>query len=182
MTGSGDGDLYVQFGAAPTTTSYACRPYTNGSAETCSLTVPSGATSAFVSVRGYTAASYTVNVSWLEPDGAQPPPPPPPPSGGTTRTDTFSGSVAKNQAKTTSAIAVVPGTSFTAAMTGSGDPDLYVRFGAAPTTSAYTCRPYLNGAAESCNLTVPAGQTTAFVMVRGFTAANYNVQITYTTP
>src|SRR5690606_29827467 len=28
---------------------------------------------------------------------------------------------------------------------GSGDADLYVRFGSPPTTSAYDCRPYRNG-------------------------------------
>lgn len=33
---------------------------------------------------------------------------------------------------------------------GSGDADLYVRFGAAPTTSNYDCRPYIGGNVESC--------------------------------
>ena len=42
-------------------------------------------------------------------------------------------------------------------MTGTKDPDLYVRFGSAPTTTAYDCRPALSGASETCTLTVPAG-------------------------
>ena len=67
-------------------------------------------------------------------------------------------------------------------MTGSGDADLYVRFGAQPTTSTYNCRPYLSGAAETCDVTVPAGQTSAYVMVRGYTSANYNLTISYTKP
>ena len=35
-------------------------------------------------------------------------------------------------------------------MTGTGDADLYVRFGATPTASTYDCRPYLDGATEKC--------------------------------
>lgn len=53
MTGSGDADLYASFGAAPTASSYACRPYDNDSSEECELVVPAGATQLFVSVNGY---------------------------------------------------------------------------------------------------------------------------------
>jgi len=38
---------------------------------------------------------------------------------------------------------------------GTGDADLYVRFGSQPTTSSYQCRPYKNGNAESCVITNP---------------------------
>lgn len=36
---------------------------------------------------------------------------------------------------------------------GSGDADLYVRFGSQPTSSSYDCRPYKNGNSESCDIT-----------------------------
>jgi serine protease len=42
---------------------------------------------------------------------------------------------------------------------GSGDADLYVRQGSAPTDSSYTCRPYLSGNAETCTLSAPASGT-----------------------
>ena len=63
-----------------------------------------------------------------------------------------------------------------------GDPDLYVRFGQAPGLEAgeFACRPFLSNADESCALDVPAGQTQAFVMVRGFTAGAYNLTIVHT--
>ncbi len=32
--------MYVKFGAAPTTTTYDCRPYPSGNAETCTFTNP----------------------------------------------------------------------------------------------------------------------------------------------
>jgi len=69
-------------------------------------------------------------------------------------------------------------------MTGTRNPDLYVRFGSAPTTSAYDCRPSTSGASETCTLTVPAGQTSAYVMVRGAGSgtASYDLTINYTRP
>ena len=36
--GTGDADLYVKFGSAPTLTSYDCRPYQGGNNETCNIT------------------------------------------------------------------------------------------------------------------------------------------------
>ncbi|QSQ26326.1 M4 family metallopeptidase [Pyxidicoccus parkwayensis] len=53
---------------------------------------------------------------------------------------------------------------------GTGDADMYVKFGSAPTTSSYDCRPYVAGNNETCNL---AARTTAgryWVMLRGYSA------------
>ena len=36
--GTGDADLYVKFGSAPTLSSYDCRPYITGNNETCTFT------------------------------------------------------------------------------------------------------------------------------------------------
>ena len=48
---------------------------------------------------------------------------------------------------------------------GTGDADLYVKFGSAPTTGVYDCRPYANGNVESCPFPTPAAGTW-HVMVR----------------
>ncbi|AKQ69277.1 Bacterial leucyl aminopeptidase [Myxococcus hansupus] len=173
-TGSaGDPDLYVQWGAAPTATSFVCRPYLGGtSTETCTLEVPAGVTSAFVMVNGYAAGSFNLTVNYLTPRG----------TGGGVTTETRTGSVGSSANVQIGSFSVKAGTNFKVVMTGTGDPDLYVRWGAQPTTSAYNCRPYVNGANETCDIPVPAGQTSAFVMVRGFTSATYNLTITYTKP
>lgn len=42
---------------------------------------------------------------------------------------------------------------------GTGDADLYVRRGSAPTDTAYDCRPYLSGSSETCTLASPAAGT-----------------------
>ena len=42
--GTGDVDMYVKLGAAPTDTVYDCRPYASGNAETCTFAAPSAGT------------------------------------------------------------------------------------------------------------------------------------------
>ena len=54
--GTGDADLYVRFGAAPTLTTYNCRPYLNGNNETCTITNIQAGTY-HVNVRAYSAYS-----------------------------------------------------------------------------------------------------------------------------
>jgi vibriolysin len=54
--GSGDADLYVKFGAVPTSTSYDCRPYKSGNTETCTLNAPKAGTW-HVQLSGFSAFS-----------------------------------------------------------------------------------------------------------------------------
>jgi hypothetical protein len=63
MQGTGDPDLYVNFGEKPNFSQYVCRPYRVGADETCTLDVPSGQTEAFVMVRGYTAGTYQLTIT-----------------------------------------------------------------------------------------------------------------------
>nr|WP_240360125.1 M4 family metallopeptidase [Pyxidicoccus caerfyrddinensis] len=55
--GTGDADLYVRWNAAPTTTTYDCRPYSSGNNESCSLAAKTTAGTYYVNLRGYTAYS-----------------------------------------------------------------------------------------------------------------------------
>lgn len=54
--GTGDADLYVKFGSAPTTTTYDCRSQGAANAETCSITTAKAGTY-YVMIRGYAAYS-----------------------------------------------------------------------------------------------------------------------------
>ncbi|HEV2721211.1 MAG TPA: pre-peptidase C-terminal domain-containing protein [Thermoanaerobaculia bacterium] len=54
-----DVDIYTQFNAKPTSSSYICRPYTSSGNETCSATNPSAGTW-WVGVNGYAAGSFTI--------------------------------------------------------------------------------------------------------------------------
>jgi vibriolysin len=170
--GTGDADLYVKFGAAPTTSSYDCRPYKGGNAENCPFTNPAAGTW-YVMVNGYSSYSGASLKGTYGGGGT---------GGGTPTSQTINDSVASGAADNFGPYSVVAGTQFKVVMSGTGDPDLYVRFGAAPTTTTYNCRPYTSGAAETCDVTVPAGQSTAYIMVRGYTAATYTLNINYTKP
>ena len=167
--GTGDADLYVRFGSAPTTTTFDCRPFINGNNETCSFNAPA-AGSYFVMVRGFSAyagvtltgrtAATTLLTSGVPvtgisgASGSQQFWKLPVPAGKTSVTFTISG--------------------------GTGDADLYVRFGAKPTTSTFTCRPFLNGNSETCTISNPtAGDW--YVMIRGFAAfSGVTLKGTYT--
>jgi vibriolysin len=52
---------------------------------------------------------------------------------------------------------------------GTGDADLYVRFGSAPTTTTYDCRSAGANNNESCTIN-PARQGTYYVLIKGYTA------------
>jgi hypothetical protein len=56
ITGTRDADLYVRIGAAPTRNTFDCRPYKNGSNETCEVELTSAAP-IHVMVRGWASSS-----------------------------------------------------------------------------------------------------------------------------
>lgn len=110
------------------------------------------------------------------------PDPEPTPGAGTAQSGAADGSVAAGREQHYQPLSVLAGSTFRAALTGTGDADLYVRFGSAPSTREYACRPYRADSNETCELTVPAGETQAFVMVRGYTDATYRVEIEWVAP
>ncbi|WP_444993936.1 collagenase [Aliikangiella sp. IMCC44359] len=62
---------------------------------------------------------------------------------------------------------------------GSGDADLYVRFGNKPTQQTYDCRPWLNGNNETCTISnVQAG--TYHIMIAGYNAYDTSLTGSYT--
>jgi vibriolysin len=149
--GTGDGDMYVNFGSEPTSTTYNCRPYASGNTENCSFTSPAAGTW-YVKINGYASAS------------------------GISLKGTYAATSSGNAL--TNGVATAPYSGATGSWTcwtlsvpsgktsvvfnqagGTGDADLYVKLGSAPTTSSYNCRPYLSGNTESCTISNPAAGT-----------------------
>jgi vibriolysin len=163
--GSGDADLYVRFGSAPTTSNYDCRPYKSGNNETCSFNSPNEGTY-FVSLVGYSSFSGVTLLASFDEDGG-----PGPGTGvltnGVPKTG-LSGASGSTQFFTLEVPAGATNLKFQLSG-GSGDGDLYVRRGSAPTTSTYDCRPYKSGNNETCDFAAPQAGTW-HVMLRGYTS------------
>lgn len=71
--GSGDADLHVRFGSAPTLTAYDCRPYTSGNSEVCNIS-PVQAGRYYVMLNAYAAFSgVTLTGSYTTGGGNTPP-------------------------------------------------------------------------------------------------------------
>ena len=158
--GTGDADLYTKILAHPSLSVYDCRPYLNGNSETCTYNAPA-AGSYYVMLRAYAAYS------------------------GVTLTGTYS-AAGDGVAALTNGVPVSisgaagsvqywkintpAGKKLTVSITGgTGDADLYTRFGSKPTTSTYLCRPYTNGNNETCTVaSTSAGDY--YIMVRAYAA------------
>ncbi|MFN3201205.1 MAG: PPC domain-containing protein [Bradymonadia bacterium] len=69
---------------------------------------------------------------------------------------------------------VLPEGKYTFELIGTGDADLYVRIGEAPTTSTFDCRPYRSNSEETCTVSLPAAAS-VHVMVRGYRASNFHL-------
>jgi hypothetical protein len=158
----GDADLYVRVGAAPTTSTYDCRPYLNGSAEVCTVELTQPGT-IFVSVRGYAFGDNHFGLT-IEGEGGG--------NGGGEEWDGMSGSgsLARDQESRFETPAL-PAGNYRFDITGTGDADLYVRSGAAPTTTQWDCRPYISGSTETCNVTLTS-TSSIHVMVRGWASSS----------
>ena len=162
--GSGDADLYVQIGTKPTTSAYACRPFKTGNTETCTFTPPSAGTY-WVMLKATAAYSGVKLTGTYAATGG----------GGTGGDPYLQNGVAVSSISGAAGTAKYWRITTPASKTlsvkisgGTGDADLYTRFGSRPTTSTYNCRPYLTGNNETCTIATQAGDY--YVMVRGYTA------------
>ena len=159
--GTGDVDLYTKLGSQPTLSSYSCRPYLTGNAETCTFTSPAAGTY-YVMLRAYTAYSgVTLTGTYISP--------------ATDSVTLLVNGVAVTASGATGSaqywkIQTPAGKKLTIATSGgTGDADLYTRFGSKPTTSTYDCRPYTSGNAETCTVaSTQAGYY--YIMLRGYAA------------
>lgn len=171
--GSGDADLYVRFGAEPSLSVYDCRPYQNGNNETCTVSVPQAGTY-FIHLVGYnTFSGVTLAASYSESNGNQ-----------LENGVAISGLSGAEDEVLQFTIDVPAGAQNLdiSISGGSGDADLYVRFGAEPNLSVYDCRPYLSGNNETCTTSAPRTGT-YFIDLVGYRAfSGVTLVASYTEP
>lgn len=143
--GTGDADLYVRFGSAPTSSTYDCRPYKSGNSETCSFD-PAQAGTYHVMISAYSTYSGVSLVGDYE-EAAQ--------NGGSGSRTNLS-ATSGNWIYETLSLQSGSKNLQVSISGGTGDADLYTRDAAQPTTSSYDCRPYKSGNTESCTVASPA--------------------------
>lgn len=152
--GSGDVDMYVRFGAEPTTNNYDCRPYRWGNEETCDITSVRTGTY-YVMLRGYAAYSGVRLIATFDEDDPQDP--------GEADSISESNLSASRRQWVYREIEVPAGQSQLVVSIGgassTGDADLYLRRGLNPTLSSYDCRPYRWGNEETCTINAPQAGT-----------------------
>ncbi len=143
--GFGDADLYVRAGAEPDLNTYDCRPYRTGNIESCSFNNP---TPGFwhVMLHGYTTFSGVTLMGDAIGESDS--------SGNNGVEQGLSGFAGDWKNRT---VYVSASSSILTIETsgGTGDADLYVRFGAMPSRNAYDCRPYRWGNDETCTFNNP---------------------------
>ncbi|MCF2909220.1 pre-peptidase C-terminal domain-containing protein [Pseudoalteromonas sp. DL2-H2.2] len=144
--GSGDADLYVRFAQKPTTKNYDCRPYKEGNNESCTITNVEAGTY-YIVIRGYSAFSGVSLVGQYDMGT--------PPGDDNKQTWTDLTATEGNWIHKTFEVPASATKLTVSTAGGTGDADLYVRFGAQPTSSRYDCRPYEDGNAETCTQTQP---------------------------
>lgn len=161
--GSGDADLYVRHGGQVYEGLWDCRPWASGNEESCSFPLPD-AGDWYIKVIGYTAFDdVTLLATWND----EPPQAPVALHNGIPVTG-LDGAVASERFFFIEVPAGASNLVFEMSG-GSGDADLYTRFGAQPTTGSWDCRPYAPGNNETCTVAAPEAGT-HHAMIRGFSA------------
>jgi serine protease len=170
--GTGDADLYVKFGSAPTSSSYDCRPYAGGNNESCPIANTQAGTY-YVKLVAYSAyTGVSLSGSFTEPSTG---------GGATGGSASVSDISVARRAWTYYTIDIPAGmaTLDFVMSGGTGDADMYIRKGAQATSSAYDCRPYETGNNETCSFTNPTADTW-HIGIYGYSAASgINLDVTY---
>jgi len=168
--GTGDCDLYVKKDALPTISDYDHRPYLFGNDETVTVDNPVAGTW-YIMLRAYNAFTGLTLVAS---------------HGGGTGSELQNGVPVTNLAgaagsETIYRIEVPSGQQNLEIMMfgGTGDADLYVKYGASPTVSDYDFRPFLAGNNETVTISNPTAGTW-YIMIRAYSEyAGVTLKATY---
>lgn len=94
------------------------------------------------------------------------------------KVENFSGKLTVGQKQSYGPFKVGAGSDFTAVLSGTGDADLYLRKGSAPSTSVFDCKSDGVNSTESCVLNISSNGD-VYLLLNGYAAANYTLKVTY---
>ncbi|MDP6943824.1 MAG: pre-peptidase C-terminal domain-containing protein [Myxococcota bacterium] len=167
MTGTGDADLYVRRGEQPSANLHDCRPYLNGTAETCTTEGPG---TFYVSVYGYaTSSEFELNISYNADGDSAPAPAPAVETTHLSETGTL-----ERGAMSYFTLEVSAGQKVAIKTQADEDIDLYIKMHQAPTTAAYDKRGYTASGNETINFKANSNGT-LHIMVHGYKASDFKL-------
>ncbi|MDW5417612.1 M28 family metallopeptidase [Iodobacter sp. CM08] len=94
------------------------------------------------------------------------------------KVENFSGKLALGQQQSYGPFKVGAGGNISATLSGTGDADLYLKKGSAPTTSTFDCKSDGPNSTENCALNISANAD-VYLLLNGYAAANYTLKVTY---
>jgi serine protease len=162
--GTGEANMYVRYGARPTTSVFSCAPGLTGNNETCTFTAPAAGTY-YVMVYGltsYSGVSLTARWNRL--------------TRGTAVTNLFGGAASEKYYTFTAGVNTISAIFQTSG--GAGNVDIYVSYGSPASPSSYWCASTGGTNSEYCE--VDMGPGTYYVTLRGASAFS-GVSLTATT-
>ncbi|MFT4926018.1 MAG: serine protease, partial [Phenylobacterium sp.] len=148
--GTGDVDMYIRYGSAPTTSTYDCARWSSGNNETCATLTNTGGTYYIMLKANAAYADVSLIASFTDPSSTSTP---------AASIDSTVTNIGINNNQMASYSLNVLNTYSTLTFTisgGTGEADLYVKHGAQSTVLDYDCRPYIVGNAEVCTMINPA--------------------------
>ncbi len=155
--GSGDADLYVNEGSKPRYSTYDCRPMENGNNEVCTFDVPN-AGQWYIGIRAASPYSGVTMQYSLDGGGQTTPDPEPDPDPGTDPVEVVKTDLSASENGWSRFSTAIPDGTTTLNVEisgGTGDADLYVKYGSIPKYRSYDCRPYTSGNEEVCTIELP---------------------------
>lgn len=161
--GSGDLDIYTQFGSLPTTTSYLQKSDGSTNTETITIAAPSAGTYYLLTnaASAVSGASLVASYQTAVPSNVL-----------TSGVSVSVGSLATGASKTYTIVVPSGKTSLTFKMSGgTGDGDIYAKLGSAPTTTVYNKKSDGSTNTETITFTAPTAGT-YYLLVKAYAATS----------
>lgn len=162
--GTGDGDIYTKLGTAPSTTSYLAKSDGSSNTESILIAAPTAGTYHLL-VNAYSTVSGASVVATYQAGTT------PPPGNVLTSGVPVTGiSLALNATRTYTIVVPAGKSSLTFKLSGgTGDGDIYAKFGSAPTTSVYDKKSDGSTNTETVTITAPVAGT-YYLLLKAYSA------------
>jgi hypothetical protein len=171
LSGDGDGDLYVKKGSQPTADSWDCRPYQNGTSESCT---ESGPGEFYISVYGYKAATFEIVITGSATSTTPGTPSVEPTEPTATVSHVEAAGNVDEDDMVFYEVTVKKNQKIVVRTESDADIDLYIRMNLKPSEAVYDQRAYTYGGNETLTV-VPTADGVLHIGVHGYEAGAFSI-------